>query len=213
MSRLSDRRHRRDSFHRRAKDEGYAARSVYKLQELDHRFKLLKRGQRVLDLGCRPGSWMQYAAEKVGAGGFVLGLDREELRLAQAQAETCRVLVGDVLQIEPPELREALPERHRGGCFHLVLSDMAPDTTGIVLTDQARSVELFLKALELAGALGCPKSAFVGKLFMGDGFEDVLGEVKARYGKTKIVRPDATRKSSTEVYVVGTGLRVTTPPR
>ncbi len=151
---------------------------------------------------------MQYAAEKVGSGGFVLGLDREDLRLAQAQAETCRVLVGDVLLIEAPQLREALPERHRGGCFHLVLSDMAPDTTGISLTDQARSVELFQRALELAGALGCPRSAFVGKVFMGTGFEDALAAAKTRYGKTKIVRPDATRKSSTEAYVVGMGLRI-----
>jgi 23S rRNA (uridine2552-2'-O)-methyltransferase len=206
VSRLRDRRHRRDHFHRQAKGEGYAARSVYKLQQLDQRFRLLRSGQRVLDLGCRPGSWMQYAAQRVGQRGFVVGLDRQDLPLPRELAQTCAVVVGDVLEVEARALRDALPDRHRGGCFHLVLSDMAPDTTGIPLTDQARSVELFLRALELARALGCPGSAFVGKVFMGQGYEEALAAVRTHYGRAKTVRPEATRKSSSEVYVVGAGL-------
>jgi len=207
VSRLDDRRHRRDRFHKQAKEQGYAARAVFKLEELDRRLRLLRAGQRVLDLGCRPGSWMQYAAGRIGPRGFVVGLDREDLRLDADLERTCRVVVGDVLIIEPAELRAALPEQHRGGCFHLVLSDMAPDTSGISMTDQARSVELFLRALELAAALSCPRGSFAGKLFMGAGFEEAQNALKARYERTRTLRPDATRKNSSEVYLVGQGLR------
>lgn len=205
MSRLRDRKHRRDSYHRRAKDEGYAARSVYKLQEMDRRFRLFKPGRRVLDLGCRPGSWLQYACEKVGDGGHVVGLDRQEL--SGHVPSNATVVVGDVHQVELDRLMEALPERTRG-CFHLVLSDMAPDTTGIAFTDQARSMELFLRALKIARALGCPGSgSFVAKIFMGEGFSEALSQVKESFERVKTVRPGATRKSSTEQYVVGLGLR------
>jgi len=199
VSRLKDRRQRHDPFYKRAKQESYAARSVYKLQELDQRFKLLRAGQRVLDLGCRPGSWLQHACERVGPKGFVVGLDREPLEIALPPQ--ARVVVGDVLTIDPAELLGALPEEQRA-CFHVVLSDMAPDTTGVPFTDQVRSVELFLRALELARALSCPASAFVAKIFMGEGFDEAVRQLKAAYEQTKTVRPEATRKSSTELYLV-----------
>ena len=202
MSRLSDRRHRHDVYYRRAKREEYPARSIYKLEELDRRFRLLRPGQRVLDLGCRPGSWLQYAAQRVGADGFVVGLDREALE-PPLPANAAGV-VGDVLSVEPELLRRALPEPQRS-CFNVVLSDMAPDTTGIAFTDQVRSVELFVRALELALCLGCPSSSFVGKIFMGDGFDDTIRRVRERYDRVKTARPDATRKSSTEVYIVALG--------
>ena len=204
MTKLRDRRQRQDLFYRRAKHESYAARSVYKLEEIDKRFRLLRTGQRILDLGCRPGSWMQYAASRVGESGFVVGLDREPLSIA-LPANTA-VLVGDVLQLEPAALRAALPAA-QGSCFHLVLSDMAPDTSGIAFTDQVRSVELFQRALALAVALSCPQGSFVGKLFMGEGFEETVQLVRRHYARAKIVRPDATRKSSVEVFLVAQGLR------
>ena len=204
MSRLRDKRTRHDRYYKRAKDENYAARSVYKLGEIDRRFKLLKRGQRVLDLGCRPGSWLQYAAERVGPKGYVVGLDRQPLSISlPANATT---LVGDVLQVEPAFFRDALP-RERGGCFQVVLTDMAPDTSGVAFADQVRSMELFGRALDLARELGCPGSKFVGKLFMGEGFDETLALVRQRYQKSKTVRPEATRKSSREVYLVAQGLK------
>lgn len=204
MSRLRDKRTRHDRYYRRARKESYAARSVYKLQEIDRRFSLFKKGNRVLDLGCRPGSWMQFACERVGPRGFVVGLDRQQLEITIPQNGVA--LVGDVLELDPATLREALPAE-RAGCFQLVLSDMAPDTIGVSFADQVRSVELFSRALDLAQQLGCPGSRFVGKLFMGDGFDETLALVRQRYGKTKTVRPDATRKSSREVYIVGQGLK------
>lgn len=172
---------------------------MYKLEELDRRFKLLGAAQHVLDLGCRPGSWLEHAAAVVGARGHVVGLDRSALDRPPAPNVT--VVVGDVLSVDPETLRAALPQEPRG--FHVVLSDMAPDTTGIAFTDQTRSLELFLRALELALVLGLPGSAFVGKVFMGPGFDDALGRVKERYRRHKSVRPEATRRSSSEVYVVG----------
>jgi 23S rRNA (uridine2552-2'-O)-methyltransferase len=202
MSRLSDRRHRHDAYYRRAKRDDYPARSIYKLEELDRRFRLLRPAQRVLDLGCRPGSWLLYAAERVGLEGFVVGLDREAVE--PPLPANAAVVVGDVRSVEPELLRQALPEQQRGG-FNVVLSDMAPDTTGIAFTDQVRSVELFVRALELALCLGCPASSFVGKIFMGDGFEEAMRQVRDRYDRVKTARPDATRKSSSEMYIVALG--------
>lgn len=203
-SNLRNRRKRHDRFYRQAKSERYAARSVFKLQELDRRFRLLGRGQRVLDLGCRPGSWLQYAAERVGPRGFAVGLDRTPLQAALPSHTA--VLVGDVFTVSEAELRGALPEGG-GSCFQVVLSDMAPDTSGISFTDQVRSTELVLRALEIARCVGCPGGALVAKIFMGEGFNETLAEVKRSYGKVKNVRPEATRKESRELYLVATGLR------
>ncbi len=204
MSRLSDRRQRQDSFYRRAKKESYAARAVYKLQEIDQRFRLLKPGQRVLDLGCRPGSWLQYAADRVGPKGHVVGVDRQPLDIAAPPR--CTVVVADVLQMEPSLIWNALPDQERR-CFQVILSDMAPDTSGIPFTDQVRSVELFQRALEIALQLGCPSSSFVGKVFMGEGFAEIIARLRKHFERTKTVRPAATRKSSTEMYLVAQGLK------
>ncbi len=199
MSKLRDRRTRHDHFYRRAKQERFAARSVFKLEEIDRRFRLVGPRKRVLDLGCRPGSWLQYVAERVGRDGVVVGLDRTPLEIELPPQ--ARALVGDVMTVEPSSLRG-----DDVSCFHLVLSDMAPDTTGVAFADQVRSIELSQRALELAGAVGCPGSNFVCKVFMGEGFADLVADAKRRYGKTKTVRPEATRKSSTEVYLVALGL-------
>lgn len=204
MSHLKDRHYRQDTFYRRAKQESYAARSVYKLQEIQKRFRVFKSGQKILDLGCRPGSWLQFAADQVGPKGFVVGLDRQELDIALPPNVT--FLIGDVFQIDPALLLSALPEPKRS-CFNVILSDMAPDTSGVPFADQARSAELFLRAFELATILGGPGSHFVGKLFMGEGFEEIWRQVKARFNRTKTVRPEATRKSSTELYIVALELK------
>src|SRR5437867_12303573 len=121
-SKLADRSIRRDRFHQKAKREGFLARAVYKLEEIDERFDLFAPGQRVLDLGCAPGSWLQYARTKVGDKGVLVGLDRAPLR---AEVAGARIVVGDVMSIDVAELRGDLPG------FDVVLSDMAPDTTGI----------------------------------------------------------------------------------
>ena len=204
MSRLRDRHTRHDRFYRKAKSERYAARSVFKLEEIDHRFGLLKPGRRVLDLGCRPGSWLQYASAKVGDKGHVVGLDRQLLEIAVPPNATS--LEGDVLNVEPATLRAALPA-DGGSCFHLVMSDMAPDTTGHAFTDQTRSAELVERAMDLALAVSCPKGSFLAKIFMGQGFQEVITRMRKSFKRVKTVRPEATRSSSREVYLVGLDLK------
>jgi len=196
MAKLEDRTTRRDRFHQKAKREGFLARAVYKLQELDERFELLHPGDRVLDLGCAPGSWLQYARQRVGDKGALVGLDRGPLQRPPAGA---RIVVGDVMTIDAAELTGELP------AFDVVLSDMAPDTSGIRHLDQARSEALFERALELAIALLAPGGNFVGKLFQGPDFKRLTEAVRARFATAKTAKPASSRQISIEQYVIGKG--------
>jgi 23S rRNA (uridine2552-2'-O)-methyltransferase len=198
MSKLEDRGARRDRFHRQAKREGFLARAVYKLSEIDDKLGLFSRGDRVLDLGCSPGSWLQYARQQVGDTGVLVGLDRGPLQRPPAGA---RLLVGDVMAIDIATLRGELP------AFDVVLSDMAPDTSGIRSLDQARSETLFERALEIAVEVLAPGGNFVGKLFQGPDFKKLTEAVRARFELAKTVKPASSRQISIEQYVVGKGFR------
>ena len=177
---LGDPRVRHDAFFRKARAEGFAARSVYKLDEIDHRVRLLRPGDRVLDLGCCPGSWLQYAAKAVGPNGSVVGIDRNPLPRAVAGT---RVIVGDIFTATDEELLGSLK------AFDVVMSDMAPDTTGIRSADQARSAALFSEAVNRAFRLLAPGGAFVGKLFQGPDFEDIRKRLLTKFSEVKIVKP------------------------
>jgi 23S rRNA (uridine2552-2'-O)-methyltransferase len=180
-----------DKFGHRAKREGYAARSVYKLQEIDRQLRLLKPGARVLDLGAYPGSWTSYAAERVGQKGRVLGVDLTPFRgTLPPHAE---IRHADVNQLDIASL----------GRFDVVLSDMAPATTGHRFTDQTRSFSLFMRALEIATEVLAPRGAFVGKIFQGPEFEDARRALGQRFREVKIKKPPASRTESIEVFLVG----------
>jgi 23S rRNA (uridine2552-2'-O)-methyltransferase len=198
MAKLEDRGTRRDRFHQKAKREGFLARAVYKLEELDAKHHLFKPGDRVLDLGCAPGSWLQYARTKVGDRGVLVGLDRAPLRNGPMGA---RIEVGDVLTIDPAQLK--------GDCaaFDVVLSDMAPDTSGIRSMDQARSEALFERALELATLLLAPGGNFVGKLFQGPEFKKLIEQVRSKFDSAKTAKPESSRQMSIEQYVIGKGFK------
>jgi 23S rRNA (uridine2552-2'-O)-methyltransferase len=196
VSKLRDPRHRHDAFFRRARSAGYAARSVYKLEEIDRRLGLLHAGDRVLDLGCRPGSWMQYALQVVGPRGAVVGIDRHPLDSAPAGA---RVLVGDLYTTPDAELLGPLT------AFDVVLSDMAPDTTGVRATDQARSAALFEEALARATRMLAPGGGFVGKIFQGPDFEGLRRQMATRFGQVRVVKPEGSRAQSIEIYLCGKG--------
>jgi 23S rRNA (uridine2552-2'-O)-methyltransferase len=196
LSKLRDRSHRHDSFHRRAKESGFAARSVFKLEEIDHKLHVLKPGARVLDLGCRPGSWLQYAARVVGERGALVGLDRAPLDVTVPGA---RIVVGDVFAVTAEELRGEL------AAFDVVLSDMAPDTTGVRSLDQARSEGLFERALEIAELLLDRKGNFVGKLFMGPDWQRLVKRARDGFAEVRTVKPAGSRKESIEQYVVALG--------
>lgn len=193
---LDKRNARLDHFHRKAKKQGYRARAVFKLEAIDQKVKLFKRGDRVLDLGCAPGSWLQYARARVGPKAPLVGIDRTELPESIPGA---RLLVGDVLEVDPMELLGDLDY------FDVVLSDMAPDTTGVRNVDQARSEALFECALELAIATLARGGHFVGKLFQGPDFQALVKRCRREFAAVKIIKPDASRKRSIEQYVVGRG--------
>jgi len=195
MSRLRDKQKRHDTFYKRAKKERYASRAIYKLEEIDKRFGLFKTGGRALDLGCWPGSWSQYCADRVGPSGKVVGIDRNAVEIALPPH--VRTLRGDVFEVEPATLLGDLE------AFDAVISDMAPDTTGIRFTDVARSVALVERALALADIVGAANGAFLAKIFVGHGFDELLTQVKSRYRKVKMVKPNSTRSGSMEQYIVG----------
>ena len=195
---LDDRSTRHDRFHQQAKREGFLARAVYKLEEIDAKHAIFDGGHRVLDLGCAPGSWLQYARQRIGDAAVLVGLDRTPLERPPART---RLLVGDVLTIDVKELLGDLP------AFDVVLSDMAPDTTGVRHVDQARSEALFERALEIATLVLAPGGNFVGKLFQGPDFKKLTETVRARFASQKTAKPASSRQISIEQYVIGKGFR------
>lgn len=185
-----------DRFNQRAKDEGFRARSVYKLTEIDKRHRVLTQGQKVLDLGCAPGSWARYARQKVGRRGAVLGVDLKHVEsLAGVQ-----LIQADVFQLEAATVLEQLD-----GPVDLVLSDMAPNTTGDRFGDHVRQLEVARRALTIARQVLAPGGHFVCKVFDGEDAPDFVTEVRQCFDKVKRARPDAVRRESVEFFVVGLG--------
>jgi 23S rRNA (uridine2552-2'-O)-methyltransferase len=197
-NKLDDRSTRHDRFHQKAKREGFLARAVYKLEEIDAKHAIFDGGIRVLDLGCAPGSWLQYAQKKIGPAARLVGLDRTLIDQAPRGA---RILAGDVLTIDVKELLGELP------AFDVVLSDMAPDTTGVRHVDQSRSEALFERALDIATQVLSPGGNFVGKLFQGPDFKKLTETVRARFASQKTAKPASSRQISIEQYVIGKGFR------
>jgi 23S rRNA (uridine2552-2'-O)-methyltransferase len=191
----------KDHYFQRAKQRGFRARSAFKLEELVERFDLLRPGARVLDLGAAPGGFLQVIARAVGPSGLAVGVDLLPVRpFTEAWVRTA---VVDVLADDAESQVTAVAP----GPYDAVLSDMAPKTTGVRATDEARSIRLADRALELARALGRPGSSFVAKLFMGGEFESFRARLREAYREVKVVRPEATRSASVEIYLVGLGLR------
>jgi 23S rRNA (uridine2552-2'-O)-methyltransferase len=184
----------RDPRTRQAKLDGYPARSVYKLEEIDRRCQLLHRGQRVLDLGAAPGSWSLYAAERVGTTGLVVAIDIKPI--LQKFPPQVIAIQADAFDTDNPAWTTYAP-------FDLVLSDMAPNTSGSKVRDQTLSHELFSRALALACQVSKPRSHFVGKLFMSDEFPAAKACVAKSYRLVRVLRPEGTRQSSSEVFLVG----------
>lgn len=187
----------KDHYFRKAQSSGLRARSAFKIDEIAARFGIFKKGQTVLDLGAAPGGFLQIILGVVGPKGFVVGVDLVPIRpLGQPNVVTA------VLDVLADDFDAALAVLHPGP-FDVVVSDLAPKTTGIRVTDEARSLRLVEKALEVSARLGRPGGHFVAKLFMGGGFESEREAVRAAFEEVKVVRPEATRGASMEVYLVG----------
>jgi 23S rRNA (uridine2552-2'-O)-methyltransferase len=195
----------KDHYFKKAKDQGLRARSAFKIEEIARRFGVFRKGQAVLDLGAAPGGFLQIILAEVGPAGAVVGVDLAAIR--PLGAPNCTTAVLDVLAEDFDARLLAL----HPGPFDVVVSDLAPKTSGIHGTDEARSLRLAGKALEIASRRGRPGGHFIAKLFMGGDFEAFRGEVRALYGEVKVVRPEATRGASVEVYLVGLGRRPARP--
>lgn len=187
----------KDYFFNKAKSENYAARSVFKLQEIDERFRILKSGYKVLDLGAAPGSWSQYASEKVGKHGRVLGIDLQPIQLTLPNAV---FIEADMRALN---LDQVMVQHGISPPFDIVMSDMAPKTTGIRVTDQTRSLELCELALTTAERFLRPRGTFIAKLFHSEEFEGFRRKLRERFGRVEVLRPKSTRKESKEIFLIG----------
>lgn len=191
----------KDDYYNRAKQQGYRARSAYKLKQLDETAGLLGEGRTVVDLGAAPGGWLQIAAEEVGEGGTVVGVDRQRIEeLDDDHGATVEYVRGDMTE------RETVDEViEHVGAADVVLSDMAPNMTGDYDLDHARSVHLASQAFDVSLHVLDTGGDFVAKVFDGRDLEDLKDRIEPEFEYVREVRPDASRDSSSELYLVAKG--------
>lgn len=196
---------RKDAHYRRAKAEGFRARSAYKLAEIDDRHRLFKAGHRVVDLGAWPGGWLQVALERVGPQGRVVAVD--VVTIEPVGAPNAVLLVGDIRNPETvADIRSQI-----GGLADVVLSDVAPKLTGVRDTDEARCAELVGAVVEALPFLLKPTGRAVLKVFMDADYQATLTRLREVFRVVKTTRSEASRQGSAELYVIGDGLRVADP--
>jgi 23S rRNA (uridine2552-2'-O)-methyltransferase len=188
-----------DYYSRKAKKEKYPARSIYKLEEAQLKYKFLRWGDSVLDLGCYPGSWSLYASEVIGPKGIVVGVDLQQAdQAARPGGAPIHWLCQDILE---PEL--ILKVRKFRPAFKVIVSDLAPKTTGNKWADAQRSLDLVRQTLSLAEVLLLNKGHYICKVFQGGDFPDFVAEVKKRFAMAKVLKPKSSRIESREVFVLG----------
>lgn len=187
----------KDHFFKKAKQDNFAARSVYKLEEIDKKYRLFKPGDYVFDLGASPGSWSQYVSQKIGPKGQILGVDLKPVEVKLANAKFITADLNDL------NLSDTLSEHGFNQPFDSVISDMAPKTTGIRFTDQARSTDLCELALNVADQFLKKNGIFICKLFHSDDFQALKKSILSKYEKFEAVKPEATRSISKEIFLVG----------
>ena len=217
---------RRDHYYDKAKQEGYRSRAAYKLEQLDETADLISRGDTVVDLGAAPGGWLQIAAELAGPSGTVIGVDRQRIDPVDVEcAASVETIRGDITD---PDTKAAIGERSgrsgrrrptddadandRKGGVDTVLSDMAPNVSGTYELDHARSVHLARQAFEVAREVLVPGGDLVVKVFDGTDLPALRDDIEREFEYVRAVRPDASRDSSSELYLVGKN-RLTAPVR
>jgi len=187
-----------DYYFKKAKQENYPARSIYKLEEAQQKHHFIKPGDKVLDLGCHPGSWSLYAAKISGGNGSVVGVDLQKSSIVPATGcGRIEFICADIFGADfIPFLADKMP-------FQVVVSDLAPKTTGHKFSDHLKSIELSRRALAIASQSLCRGGHFYCKVFQGEDFPDFVNEVRHYFKKTKIVKPKSSRVESREVFVLG----------
>ncbi|AIC15972.1 RlmE family RNA methyltransferase [Nitrososphaera viennensis] len=191
---------RRDHYRRLAKDQGYRSRAAYKLKQINDSYRILKRGNRVVDIGCAPGGWVQVATKEAGPGGRVVGIDLKEVE----PVDGATILQGS---IDDPaavaKIVEALGEEKAD----IILSDLAPNVSGMWEVDHARQIDLTRSALALARQVLKAGGNAVFKVFEGEFLNELKNEMKASFGKVLVSKPTASRQESSELYLVCIGFR------
>lgn len=183
-----------DRYSKKAKYQGYPARSIYKLKEIQERYKILKKNDKVLDLGCAPGSWMLYISEIIGPKGLVIGVDQKPLNIdLPSNAEFHQENIEKFME----------NKENQNMSFDSILSDLSPKTTGIKITDAARSRDLGDKALSIAKETLTRGRFFVCKFLEGPEFDEFLFDVKKEFKKVKNFKPKSSRKKSKEIFIIG----------
>jgi len=191
-----------DKFFKKAKEEGYRARSAFKLQAIDERFRLLKPGMKVLDLGAAPGSFLQYIVSRIGEKGMAIGIDLQKIE--GLKEGNVKAYQGDIYD---EELYKKIVQENGLNEFDLITSDLAPKTTGIPFVDGGASLDLSLQVLEVAKEWLKKGGGVVMKILPGFNEGDLLGILRKNFVQVKKFRPEAIRKSSGESYVVCIGFK------
>lgn len=199
--RQSGRKYQTDFYAQKARKENFPARSVYKLQEIQEKHRLIRKGDKILDLGCAPGSWLQYAAELTGSRGYVTGVDLNPVTITVP--DNARALEADVAALAEMDGETLAGIIGKG--YHLVMSDMAPSTTGHKRVDATRSHQLCEAALMIAQKVLAEGGAFVCKIFQGPDFIEFVNAVRVGFSMVKIFKPRSCRKESREIYIIGIG--------
>ena len=189
---------RKDHYFKKAKEEGFRARSAYKLFELNKKHNIIKRNDKILDLGCSPGSWSQVALKLVGNKGLVLGIDI----LPVKELPGIKFLEADITAKETIFMIKTFSSQ-----FDVIMSDMAPKTTGIKDLDHIKSIYLNEKALDLAEEVLKNRGNFICKVFQGEEFPNFLKKVKEKFEFTKSFKPESSRKESKEIYIIAKGFK------
>lgn len=187
----------KDHYFHKAKKENFLARSVYKLEEIDERFKILNKGDHIIDLGYHPGSWIQYTSEKIGNDGLVIGADIKEINTKLLNLKNVRLYQKDVFTIDKME------ELGVTGQFNVVLSDMAPNTTGIRKVDQDRSLNLVEMVFSLLPKFLKHDGNLVIKVFESQDAQNFLKDQKSQFKEFHYLRPKSVRSVSKEYFVIG----------
>lgn len=192
--------HENDEFVQRARREGYRSRAVYKLLEIQEKYQILKPGSVVVDLGAAPGGWMQVARTAVGDNGFVVGLDL----LAIEPLPECTFIQGDFTE---DAVLEQLLDVLAGRAVDLVISDMAPNLSGMKDIDQPRSMYLVELAVHFASEVLRPGGIFLAKCFEGEGIDEIRTTIRNEFKQLNNVKPKASRGKSREIYLLGRGFK------